>query len=107
MSAAHHTSIRLLQAAAVVLSSASGLPAAQAGSALFATTNIQYLHGSRYADFDPDGLAGPDVNRGAHACSDHCVFEVSLDHPRLRPHVRQSRHGQLLPLRRNVRGSRR
>lgn len=30
-------------------------PSVQAGSALFATTNIQYLHGTRYADFDPDG----------------------------------------------------
>ncbi|MGB5235399.1 MAG: hypothetical protein WBN85_09545, partial [Candidatus Macondimonas sp.] len=30
-------------------------PAAEAGSANFATTNIQYLHGTRYADFDPSG----------------------------------------------------
>jgi nucleoside-specific outer membrane channel protein Tsx len=30
-------------------------PAAEAGSANFATTNIQYLHGTRYADFDPNG----------------------------------------------------
>jgi nucleoside-specific outer membrane channel protein Tsx len=29
--------------------------AASAGSAEFATTNIQYLHGTRYADFDPAG----------------------------------------------------
>ncbi|MFP5465076.1 MAG: outer membrane protein OmpK [Gammaproteobacteria bacterium] len=29
--------------------------AANAGSALFATTNIQYLHGANYADFNPDG----------------------------------------------------
>lgn len=32
-----------------------GPSASLAGSALFATTNIQYLHGTRYADFDPAG----------------------------------------------------
>ncbi|MES1992533.1 MAG: outer membrane protein OmpK [Pseudomonadota bacterium] len=30
-------------------------PTAEAGSADFATTNIQFLHGTRYADFDPHG----------------------------------------------------
>jgi len=51
---------RRLRAAllAPLLVSAGGLLsplAASAGSANFATTNIQYLYGSRYADFDPDG----------------------------------------------------
>jgi nucleoside-specific outer membrane channel protein Tsx len=40
---------------ALALAIGLGTPAAQAGSALFATTNIQYLHGTTYADFDPDG----------------------------------------------------
>ena len=42
-------------ALALALGTACALPAAHAGSALFATTNIQYLHGTRYADFDPSG----------------------------------------------------
>ena len=42
-------------ALALALGAACALPAAHAGSALFATTNIQYLHGTSYADFDPKG----------------------------------------------------
>ncbi|MFP5413549.1 MAG: hypothetical protein ACLGG1_00835 [Gammaproteobacteria bacterium] len=40
---------------ALALTAGLAAPAAQAGSALFATTNIQYLHGTSYADFDPSG----------------------------------------------------
>lgn len=38
--------------------------AAYAGSATFATTNIQYLHGTRYADFDPEGGFSEDDEAG-------------------------------------------
>lgn len=47
--------IRRRGAALVLAFAACATPAAQAGSALFSTTNIQYLHGSDYADFDPAG----------------------------------------------------
>ena len=39
----------------LVAASLAGAPAAHAGAALFSTTNIQYLHGTSYADFDPNG----------------------------------------------------
>ena len=41
---------------ALALATSAMLPAAaNAGSADFATTNIQYLHGAHYADFNPNG----------------------------------------------------
>jgi nucleoside-specific outer membrane channel protein Tsx len=45
--------LRLLLALALTAGLAA--PVAQAGSANFATTNIQYLYGANYADFNPDG----------------------------------------------------
>ncbi len=40
---------------ALILSMCALSPITQAGSAVFSTTNIQYLHGSSYADFNPGG----------------------------------------------------
>ena len=40
---------------ALILSMCALSPITQAGSAVFSTTNIQYLHGSSYADFNPVG----------------------------------------------------
>ena len=64
MSTAHQVSVpstrqrrsRNLVSAVALAAAGSLLPAAvNAGSADFATTNIQYLHGAHYADFNPNG----------------------------------------------------
>ncbi|MBI2783514.1 MAG: DUF5020 domain-containing protein [Gammaproteobacteria bacterium] len=64
MSTAHQVSVpstrqrrsRNLVSALALAAAGSLLPAAvNAGSADFATTNIQYLHGAHYADFNPNG----------------------------------------------------
>jgi nucleoside-specific outer membrane channel protein Tsx len=47
---------RLSAIRTLALAACAALPVAgHAGSAVFATTNIQYLHGTDYADFDPAG----------------------------------------------------
>jgi len=55
--AAGKTSDRLLKwwVFAVMFVACCTLSTAQAGSAVFSTTNIQYLYGTKYADFDPAG----------------------------------------------------
>lgn len=64
MSTAHQVSVpstrqrgsRNLVSALALAAAGAILPdAANAGSAEFATTNIQYLHGTNYADFNPNG----------------------------------------------------
>lgn len=64
MSTAHHVSVpsthqrgsrNLVSALALAVAGSVAPAAANAGSAEFATTNIQYLHGTNYADFNPNG----------------------------------------------------
>ena len=62
MTSVHHHSGLLALGAVGVLMTLAGV--AQAGSANFATTNIQYLHGTRYADFDPNGGFSEDDEAG-------------------------------------------
>lgn len=62
MTSVHRNSGLLALGAGGVLMTLAG--AAQAGSANFATTNIQYLHGTRYADFDPNGGFSDDDEAG-------------------------------------------
>lgn len=73
MSTAHQVSVpstrqrrsrNLVSALALAVAGSMAPATANAGSAEFATTNIQYLHGTNYADFNPNGGFSHDDESG-------------------------------------------